>query len=406
MIARALIALLALAIPMCGQQRIIEWWSGSYDGAFEEATRRNVPVLVAFIQDGEEANERIVSGLYTDPTFIKLCGKIVPMVTGIKVHKPKKQKIRGKIESVCSRFGAVKCSRHKALELDARSELWPGGMVKTPAHIWVLPSGKVHSRLIDVHPSAVFVDTLRQIQRKIGPGISASAFRQGQALLEKARKAAAADELTVAMTALTELRGLVPVGPLNAAGQELRTELVAKVDAVVKDALRLHERGESLAALRKVEGCLVATKGSDAHRRIKKLDASIRRSKTGRAAVRVLRAEAKVRPLLERALGFEKERDYVRAARAYAKVVSRAHGSGLAKSAANRLDVLGEDEDIAPLIGSVLKSYRSDLALRSARDLIRSGDKAGAKKELQTLISTYPKSPAARRARKLLEKGL
>ena len=39
------------------------WWSGTWDGAFEEAKTRNVPILVVFIQDGEEANERLAGGV-------------------------------------------------------------------------------------------------------------------------------------------------------------------------------------------------------------------------------------------------------------------------------------------------------------------------------------------------------
>ena len=67
---------LAITVSVSPAQSI-EWWSGDWESALGEAAARNVPIFVAWIMDDEEANDRIVAGLYKDETFIKATARAV-----------------------------------------------------------------------------------------------------------------------------------------------------------------------------------------------------------------------------------------------------------------------------------------------------------------------------------------
>jgi hypothetical protein len=142
-----LILLILLLAPPALPQKFIHWWDKSYADGLAEARTRNVPVLLAFIQDNEEANDRIVTGLYQDPSFIKLTEKCVPMVASLGAHETRKQPVRGHVRRTCSRFGAISCARHRNMDTQARSKFWPD-LVKTPSHIVIYPDGKEAGRII------------------------------------------------------------------------------------------------------------------------------------------------------------------------------------------------------------------------------------------------------------------
>ena len=127
------------------------WWSGSWDGAFAEAKTRNVPVLVVFIQDGEEANERIVTGTFRDPEYVKMTHRCVPIVVSLQFHGLKKDETGGVVRAVCTKFGSTTCEAHQNLETPARVELC-GTDVQTPQHVLVLPDKTIVARIIDVAP--------------------------------------------------------------------------------------------------------------------------------------------------------------------------------------------------------------------------------------------------------------
>ena len=120
----AALALLIVSASLGAQQSSqVLWWAGTWDGAFAEAKVRNAPLLVVFIQDGEEANERLASGILRDPAYVKATLQTVPILANREFHGATKSEAGGVTKSVCSKFGGTTCEAHQKLESEARVAL-------------------------------------------------------------------------------------------------------------------------------------------------------------------------------------------------------------------------------------------------------------------------------------------
>ena len=387
-------------------QKFIEWWEGTYEAAFEEARRRNVPVLVAFNRDHEEANERVVQGLYKNAEFIALMQRCIPMIACLvePSHPPMKMNVRGHVRSCCSRFGFITCRQHRAIDMKARPVFWKDE-VRTPSHVVVLPDGKEVDRLIDVHGVGAFENLLAKAQKRLGRGLSANVYRRIGKEMRAVRKAIAAESYAEAIERLDALQKEVKGHPLEAELKKLQAAVDEAGRGLLETADRLAARKSTLDALRLLRRGAADFKGSRVGSRLKQAAAKLVRTKEGRKAARELRREERARPDLEAALQAERRGDFVRAAQLFERVIERAAGTPLEKEAADRLQRLEKDEDIGRLIRKARAEKAATDLYRKGLRLLRRGDASGGRKLLEEVIERYPDTKAADKARAKLKEG-
>ncbi|MAG56669.1 MAG: hypothetical protein CMJ83_10300 [Planctomycetes bacterium] len=277
--------------------------------------------------------------------------------------------------------------------------------MRTPTHIVVLPDGTEVDRLIDVHGTDSYLGLIAQGQKKLGGrGMSAAHYVKSQRLLRDARLAVQKQEVLASVTVLDELDKLVRGTPLAKEVKELR----AKVDAIGHLALarsrELAAAGKPVEALRLLDDSIVAFESSPLRRDLKRARAKLASSKEGRVAARILKSENRARPSYDKAVVFEREKDYVNAVRAYYRVLGVAPGSPMADRARVRVDELRADKDLAAILGDVITDREADLLFKKGQRLRRQKKKADAQRVFAELVEKYPGSASAAKAKKLLGK--
>lgn len=395
----SLLSLTALGLAQGG----IPWWTGSFDEGLEEARRRNVPVLVAFIQDGEEANERIVSGLHRSAGFLKLTRKVIPIIASVTIHPQTTATVRGRKRKVCSRFGRMPCQVHKDQELAAREAFWGEDTpVKTPSHIVALPDKTEIGRLIDVHPAQAVDQLVQKAQKKLGRGLSREEYSRARAWLARAPDRVKKDEIEALLQEREEMLRTVAGTPLAKELEQVMARIEHHGQRLVGKASDLAAAKQEGEALRIVVGQWKRYKGTDAGKVMRSLENKLRRTKAGRAVIQELAREKRVRPWYEKAAVALGERRYGDAYRDYRRVFEAAPASRLGREALAEIEDLVQDPDIGPLLATRRKKEAAT-ALKKARTLMARSPKRG-RKQLGMIVKLYAGMPEATEAAKLLEK--
>ncbi len=381
-------------------QAVPQWWTGGFEAAFAEAKRRNVPILVGFVMDNEEANDRLVSTLYKDPEFVKLTATCVAMVAAREVHPP----LPGAKTVTCSRFLGMPCSVHRSIEEAARAHIFGTKTVQTPYHVVLLPDGTSAGAVEDVQPTPAYVDVVRLAQKQLGPSMTAEQFKVADGALRRAKAALDAAEIADAVSALAEVDKIAKGTPFGKEAATTMEAVLAKGRAAIDDAKKLDAGGDTAAALRSLAALRADYKGTPVADEARKADLALRKTKAGQAAAAQLAKEERAAPILDKAREAEAKKDFPKAAREYARAVGIAPGSPLAAAARARLEAFRADVDVAKLVADALSNFDADEALR-AIDGLPKADRAAITAALKAIVETWPQSPAAEKAKALLEKG-
>ncbi len=129
---------LALALGAAPPQRGALTWSPRWDDAFATATADKRVVFLAINMDGEAANDRMASRVYSDPQVVAASKLTVNLVASRFEHAPE-----GK---PCARFGGVTCTEHRRVEGAARDSVLKSdaaGFTVAPQHIFLSADGAV-----------------------------------------------------------------------------------------------------------------------------------------------------------------------------------------------------------------------------------------------------------------------
>ncbi len=394
---------LTLLALLCGTlaAQSVPWFSGTFEEALAEAKERNVPLLVGFNQDGEDANEAILEALYNEKGFVKIVARCVPVIASIHEHAP----VKVGNEQRCSRFPAVTCAQHRRLETKAREKCWGAEAVSTPSHVVLAPDGTEAARLLDLVAAGDIESAFSAVRKKHGIGIGATEAASAR-VAEKAIKAAVtAGNVSLALEQQKQLEKAVTGTPW-AARAEASSAAIAKLIAADLDKARgLVSSGSHAEALRAITAKAVLLKDRPEVAEWRKLEAEVLKTPAGRTAKAGLEKEARLQPAFDKARAFEARREYAKAAAEYLRVVRDAPRTALAAAASERMRAFGADKDVAAAVGKPLVEHEAELAYQSARALLDGGDAAAGKAALQAVVEKFRGTSAAERAGKLLGTG-
>lgn len=392
-VALAFVATLSLASAQGG----VPWFAGTWEEAMKAAADRNVPILVAFIQDDEEANERIIDQFYGDKDFIEMCMRTVPVMANISSHKP----VEGPGgRTVCSKFGHVACSEHRNIEMAVRPLYFPDGTVVTPTHIVARPDGTEISRLIDVHSLNAYQGMVRGATSDLGKGLGLKEYEAVKSALAKARSFLERDRLALARAAVDEGMALAAAGPLRESLDGVLATLDGMGEGLQARVQGLLESDQALEAGAVLRDAAQALRGRPAEARVREAMQAFRSSAAGKAVAAVLDREDRLRAQFDRLLaGGEAPGRLAGTVKAYYDILSQVPGTRLAAEVRERIQALGEGAVDA--IKRQMREEEANLLWKEASALRRT-DAEKADDLLRRLVAEFPGTTAARRAERLL----
>ncbi len=144
-------------------------WCESYEKAFEEAKERGVPLMIAVIQDGEEANEGVLKDIIKAKEFAGASRGTVNLVAcrgDEKEHGTKDETHGNSTVKVCAKFGSITCAQHRKVEQGVFRDFAHDGGVKTPMVLIVQPDLTVLSQLIDRNPMEAYLEAFAEAEKK------------------------------------------------------------------------------------------------------------------------------------------------------------------------------------------------------------------------------------------------
>ncbi len=393
---------LATAFGQARAGNQVAWWGGTWDAALKEATARNVPLLVGFVQDGEEANERCATGLFVDPEFVKITERTVPIVVNISDHQKKKQEVNGQVLAVCAKFGAIPCAAHRSLEGKAREALCEDE-VKTPQIVAALPTGVAVARIVDVAAPSLYNDLVLKAQQKLGGrGLTALEFSNARRLVKAAREALEKEDFPTVLKSVREASDQVKGSPFAKEPEAVMAELEARAKKELDAARSTAESGDVLSALRALTASKERFEGTSTAGEMKKEETRLKATKAGGEASRLLAREQKGMPAFLAGQAAEKQKDFVKARREYLKTQQLAPETPIARQAAERIAELAKDPDVKSLFDRDERDSAATTAFKDAEKLARSGDKEKAKAAFREITEKFPGTKAADDAKKRL----
>jgi len=396
----------AAALLQAGRSQVT--WCPDYDQAFAEARDRNVPILIAFIQDGEEQNEQMVRECYSDREFIRLTEMTVNLIasTGtsdrhgtIEVEGP-----NGELRKICKKFGTITCIEHQKIEQKAFQAYATNGTIDTPHHILLSPQVEILSRADDYVECSRLVGMIRVARQKVGSGLDRttyeklrSALVEGEAALAAKEYRRAAEILSEAANVRVELpivaRARAKLGEVEGKGEEIlaRAKVEASNKRYVEALTLLDELQREFRSFRKLF--------KEAAKQTQMLFAN----PDAKEAKRIFELEPRARKLLEKAFEELRGENPAGAAMLFGDILEKFDGTPSAKIAREKLEELRSDPETRRRIDEAEMKRDCSRWLMMARKFLNAGHPEKAREQCELLLEKYPEGPYADEAREILE---
>jgi tetratricopeptide (TPR) repeat protein len=383
-------------------------WCPDYDQAFVEARDRNVPVLVAFIQDGEAQNEQMVTECYSDRPFIRQTKLTVNLIasqgTSDRHGVAEAKGPDGTVRKVCKKFGSVTCIEHQQIERRAFLDFSTDGTIHTPHHVLVTPDGEVITRADDYIECSQLMSMIQMARARVGPGLDQDTYETVQENLEKGEAALASKEYGTALECFTRAADVKALAPILERVREKRDALVAKGWELLEESKRLAKEKqyvEALSILEDIQGEFRRVR--DLAREVKTQKDLLHANPEAQEARRILELEPRAKKLLARAMEAFREENYAGSAALLASVLEKFEGTPSAKIARARLEELKSDPEMRRRIEEAQMKKDCSQWLNLARNYLRSGLRDKAREYCEKILEGYPDSEFAAEARALLE---
>jgi len=335
------------AAPQSKNKPELAFFEGELEAARDEARKRNVPLLVLAILEGEEENDRFRGSVVGNSEIAKgTDGTAIVILTNDGTHSLKKVAVedeegkRVQVE-VCSVFGTRSCEAHKQnwdrVYLDYTDHQGGEGEWDLPETLVIRPDGTLASRHNTGNPPPVdeFMKALLKVQRESGKGLTRDEWMLVLRELEAGRGRLQSETWAEAWRAFDAVLGVVGTGPYG-------TEAKAGAD-------------KALGAMR----------------------------------ARIEAAQKLLAPETVRE-GFGTLLD---CAQEYG-------GTPVEKELAAAIKEAESDKELKPLIAAYKVERAAEELWEESQELERAGDEKGARRVLRKLLGKrYTETPAAKRAR-------
>jgi len=199
-------SLCLLALGLCraalGQQQSIIW-EPDYDKAFKDAKADGRPVMIAFIMDGEPANDEVARTHFKDKDVVSASLGFHCLVASVGVHAATSG------EGVCQRFGCNTCVTHQRIQMRAQENFIRSTQVSAPQFIYVAPDGTtVLLRHVWLLPPSALAAKMRLALSFIDEAKATDAEKQTRDQVTRALSQANHPDASIRSGALTTLAGL------------------------------------------------------------------------------------------------------------------------------------------------------------------------------------------------------
>jgi len=169
-------------------------WRGDYDEALREAKRRNVPLLLVFLQDGVTSAAAVALASYLNQ-------QVVPLIAHQEAaHGSKKRRVfdreTGKLveKNRCNLYPTIACADHSKVYL----RMWQtGGEFSknntVPACYVLDPAGKILAgpkQQLDAAKSGSVKAALEKVRKKLGLGVPMRLYAAVSKTVDQARRSA------------------------------------------------------------------------------------------------------------------------------------------------------------------------------------------------------------------------
>ncbi len=386
-------------------------WRADFDEAFEIALERNVPVVLAIIQDGEAENERMVPECYENKSFIEL-SRMCVMLVGSRgtssEHGVLEVEVDGRTRRICNKFGSITCPEHQEVEMAIFREYSDNGSLDTPHHVIVHPEDRrVLGRHDDHVERSMLMSSIRKAQREVGRGLTDEDYAEAKKNLAEAADALKQKDYPKAIELYDWVASLRADGKLiESAGEKLGEieELGNEMLADAEKAGAKRDFGNAFLLISTIKEdfkFFKKTLGKSAS----KLERALKKDPEGRAAAAALKLEPKAKAALEKAEQMIDMKNYLGAVRDLEGIVDKFGSTPSAKRASELLEYLQGNEQIREAIAE--QQMRTDCTkwLRLAKNYFSNDLNEQGAELCKKIVEMYPESEYAAEAKKLLEKS-
>lgn len=298
----------------------------SYDKAFEEANARGVPIMIAIIQDDEEANDDIWLNTMNSPEFVKLTRRTVNVMGNrgdTDQHGFREIEENGKRRRICDKFGSIGCTSHKQSEIGIFRDFARDGVLKTPMVMLVLPDQTIIQQLVDRHPFPDYLAAFEQAERKLPNGLDQDEAALLRQELAQARTWIEAGEIQSVIRFAEPLRARKTNAGLVKSALVLLDEVEAKGKEEMKAAQSLIEAKDYVNGMDRFEEIIDRYRGSTIEKVAKERRAKLAKNRSVKAALSKVKREAAARRILDQADGHAANGDEGRAQKLFDRIRSQ-----------------------------------------------------------------------------------
>ncbi len=398
-----LLAIFFIQVPTLGQKKSqVRWWRGSFDAAIQEAKERNVPLFIALIQEGEEANERLVDDVFTNKNFVAITKNAVPVLANKGSHGSKSQLIGGVKKEVCRRMGGATCEQHQDLEARIFREFFVGEEALTPQVMVCRINLKLVERIVDVAGPRAYADAVKKAKKLMGPGLDAAMFKVARGKITRGRNLIRMGQYRQAWDEISDLAKIGGPSPLVKKAIALHKKVEAKVNGALEAAYAAADRNDYWTALGTLERVAREFKGTPPAKKAEAAFKRLSKTKDGSPVARQLKKQKRYLPWMARARAHETRGEYQQARKLYRRVKAKAKKLPVAQQAEERLAYFRSESAIAALLKVVDQENEAKALLKEATKKARDGDLPGAKVIYHRILKEYPGTKAAKKAQSKL----
>ncbi|MEE9392124.1 MAG: hypothetical protein V3W41_06435 [Planctomycetota bacterium] len=390
----------AEADPTSTAEPKLAWFRGSFKKAIEEASLRNVPIVILVMQDNEASCERIYNDVLKDSKIVKHFKKVVAIICATEDHPEK----RNKKGTYCTRYGSVPCRTHQAHHRDAYRKLFSGSTMKVPNAVFCKPDLEIVVKLEDETSSGLFDTAFKKVLRAVGRGLSRSELKSYRLAITRSRNFLSKDQYAASLAALQGLSKLPKKSVLAKRVATLRARSEEGSRNTIATAVKEFTEGHHFASLSRLEKLVNQLGDSDAGALAKSTLKKMAKTAEGRKAMRDLKKDRGLQKLFERAEKAFVRKRLAEAVRTLLQIRDRGGDLPTAKRAAVRLEALRKHEKAGAIIAAHEKETQAAELYAEARKAKKAGDDSRVAELLKRLKAEFPKTKVRRRAQREFQK--